>query len=162
MMRDSGKYDDGAADGNWENCARSQGAYFEGNWGITVLCAMFLVSSLVNVSIFHSTWLDTFWTDLSKLQWKKEWSTDMLWGVKSMLQTQAKWKKPSTKGYILPNSSYMKITEQVNPERSRVIVARNCWEGMRSNYKIRRFLFWGDKNVLELDRNVGVTPLWMY
>ena len=54
----------GAADGDWENCVTSQGAYFEGDWGIIVLCAMYLVSSLINVSIFHITWLDTFWTDL--------------------------------------------------------------------------------------------------
>ena len=34
-----------AAEGNWENCLWfSQGAYFEGNWGIIVLCSMFLVS----------------------------------------------------------------------------------------------------------------------
>ena len=38
---DSGKYD-GAADGNWENCVRSQGAYFEGDWGIIVLLQCFL------------------------------------------------------------------------------------------------------------------------
>ena len=31
--RDSGKYNR-AADGDWENCMRSQGAYFEGNWGV--------------------------------------------------------------------------------------------------------------------------------
>ena len=42
---DSGKYDR-AADGNWENCVRSQGAYFEGDWGVTVLCTMFLVSCI--------------------------------------------------------------------------------------------------------------------
>ena len=42
---DSGKYD-GAADGNWENCVRSQDAYFEGDWGVTVLCTMFLVSCI--------------------------------------------------------------------------------------------------------------------
>ena len=42
---DSGKHD-GAADGNWENCVRSQGAYFEGDWGTIVLCIMFLVSSI--------------------------------------------------------------------------------------------------------------------
>ena len=35
---DSRKYN-GAADGDWENCA-----YFEGDWGIIVLCTMFLVS----------------------------------------------------------------------------------------------------------------------
>ena len=48
---DSGKYD-GAADGNWKNCERSQGAYFEGDWGIIVLCTMFLVSC-----IFFNEWL---------------------------------------------------------------------------------------------------------
>ena len=60
---DSGKYD-GAADGNWENCVKSQGTYFERDWGVIVLCTMFLVSSLINVSIFHTACLDTFWTDL--------------------------------------------------------------------------------------------------
>ena len=34
---------DGAADDNWENCVRSQGAYFEGNWDTIVLCTTFLV-----------------------------------------------------------------------------------------------------------------------
>ena len=47
-QRDSGKYD-GAADGYWENCVRSQGTYFEGDWGVIVLCTVFLVSSSVNV-----------------------------------------------------------------------------------------------------------------
>ena len=62
---DSGKYDR-AADGDWENYVRSQGAYFEGNWDVTVLCTVFLISCIfsVNVSIFHSAWLDTFWTGL--------------------------------------------------------------------------------------------------
>ena len=41
---DSGKYN-GAADGDWENCVWSQGAYFEGDWG-TVLGAMLLVSCI--------------------------------------------------------------------------------------------------------------------
>ena len=39
------------------------GTYFKGNWVFIVLCTMFLVSSSINVSIFHVTWLDTFWTD---------------------------------------------------------------------------------------------------
>ena len=62
---DSEKYNR-AADGDWENCVRSQGAYFEGDWGIIVLivliviCIMFLVSSSINVSIFHIIWMDTF------------------------------------------------------------------------------------------------------
>ena len=39
---DLGKYN-GAADGDWENCVRSQGAYFLGDWGVIVLCTMFLI-----------------------------------------------------------------------------------------------------------------------
>ena len=52
----------GAADGNWENCVESQGAYLEGNWGFLscVECFFYPVSSLTNVSIFHITWMDTF------------------------------------------------------------------------------------------------------
>ena len=43
-----------APDGDGENYVRSQGAYFEGDWGIIVLCTMFLVFSSIS----------TFWTDL--------------------------------------------------------------------------------------------------
>ena len=43
--RDSGRYD-GTADGNWENCVLSQGAYLEGNWGVIVLCTTVLVSCI--------------------------------------------------------------------------------------------------------------------
>ena len=43
---DSGKYDR-AADGNWENYVRSQGAYFEGDWSIIVLCTMFLFNRCI-------------------------------------------------------------------------------------------------------------------
>ena len=60
---DSWKYD-GAAGGNWENCVRSQGAHFEGDWSIIILCTMFLIFSSINVSIFHITWLETCWTEL--------------------------------------------------------------------------------------------------
>ena len=69
---DLGKYD-GAADGDW-NCVRSQGAYFAGDWGVIVLCTMFLVSSSINVSVFHITWPDTIWTDL----WSGLKLTDMV------------------------------------------------------------------------------------
>ena len=48
----------------WENWVRSQGAYFERDLGVIDLCAMFLVSCSINVSIFHSTWLNSFWTDI--------------------------------------------------------------------------------------------------
>ena len=49
-----------------ENCVRSQGACFEGiEVSMSyVQCFLYLVSSSINVSIFHITWLDTFWTDL--------------------------------------------------------------------------------------------------
>ena len=62
---DSGKYD-GTADGDWENCVRSQCAYFEGaEVSLSyVQCFLYLVSSSINVSIFHTAWLDTFWTEL--------------------------------------------------------------------------------------------------
>ena len=60
---DSGKYNR-TANGDWENCVRSQDAYFEGDWHIIVLCTLFLVSSSINVSVFHMTWQDTIWTDL--------------------------------------------------------------------------------------------------
>ena len=59
---DSGKYT-GAADGEWENCVRCQGAYFEGDWETLscVQCFLYLVSSSINVSNFHITCLDVFW-----------------------------------------------------------------------------------------------------
>ena len=62
---DSGKYN-GAADDNWENYLRSQGAYFEGDWSVIVLCTMFLVSCVLfnKCLYFHVTCLDTFRTDL--------------------------------------------------------------------------------------------------
>ena len=65
---DSRKYD-GAAERTWENCVRSQGAYLEGDWGIIVLCTLFLVSCTffnrcTKNKIFHIICLDTFWTDL--------------------------------------------------------------------------------------------------
>ena len=46
---DSRKYD-GAADGDLESCVRSQGVYFEEDWGFIVLCKVFLISSSKNVS----------------------------------------------------------------------------------------------------------------
>ena len=52
---DSGKYDR-AADGDWENCVRYQRAYLEVDWGVIVLCTMFLVSSSINVSVFRVMW----------------------------------------------------------------------------------------------------------
>ena len=42
---DSGKYNR-AADRDCKNCVRSQGAYFEGDWGVIVLRTLFLVSGI--------------------------------------------------------------------------------------------------------------------
>ena len=59
------KYDR-AADGDWENCVWSQGATLKGTEASLsyVQCFLYIVLSSVNVSIFHITWLDAFWTDL--------------------------------------------------------------------------------------------------
>ena len=64
---DLGQYDR-AADGDWENCVRSQGIYNGTEVPLSyVQCFMYLVSSSVNVSTFHIAWLDTFWTDLKHI-----------------------------------------------------------------------------------------------
>ena len=42
---DSGKCY-GVAALDWENCVRSLGTYFEGDWGVIVLCTVFLVSCI--------------------------------------------------------------------------------------------------------------------
>ena len=58
-----GKYDR-AADGNWENCVRSQGAYFEGDWGIVVLWTMFLVSFIFfNFCLYFSHYMAGYLLD---------------------------------------------------------------------------------------------------
>ena len=60
---DSGKYD-GAADGDWENCVRSYRAYFEGDWGMIVLCTMFLVSCIFfNKCLFFSYYIVGYFLD---------------------------------------------------------------------------------------------------
>ena len=48
-----------------ERTVRSQGAYSERDWGIFVLCTVFLISCIFfNKCLFHITWLDAFWIDL--------------------------------------------------------------------------------------------------
>ena len=62
---DSRKYD-WADDGDWEKLPRCQ--LWRGMKShcplYNVSCILCLVSSLISVSIFHITWLDTFWIDL--------------------------------------------------------------------------------------------------
>ena len=58
---DSGKYNV-TAYGDCENYVRSQGTTFEGEWGITVLCTVFLVSCLFfNKCLYFWPWLMAQW-----------------------------------------------------------------------------------------------------
>ena len=60
---DSGKYYR-ASDGNWENCVRSHGAYFEGDWGVIVLYTMFLVSCMLfNKCLYFSYYMAGYLLD---------------------------------------------------------------------------------------------------
>ena len=57
------------ANGDWENCVRSKVPILKGTEASLSYVQYFLyfVSSSINVSIFHSMWLDTFWTGLINL-----------------------------------------------------------------------------------------------
>ena len=59
---DSGKYY-GAADGNWENSVKSQGAYLEGDWGIIVPCTMFLISCIFHNCLYFSYYMAGYFLD---------------------------------------------------------------------------------------------------
>ena len=74
---DSGKYS-GAADRDWENCVRSQGAYFEEDWGVIVLCTMFLLSCIFfKKCLYFSFYMSRYPLDrprifpCSKTTWKQ-------------------------------------------------------------------------------------------
>ena len=78
----SGKYDEAAA-GDWENCVRSQGAYFEGDWGITVLCTVFLVScTFFNKCLYFSCYMAAYLLDRPRIysrpksRWQKQRITE--------------------------------------------------------------------------------------
>ena len=59
----SGKHDR-AADGDWENYVRSQGAYFEGDWGVTALSALCLVSCIFfNKCLYFSYYMTGYLLD---------------------------------------------------------------------------------------------------
>ena len=62
---DSGKHE-GADDGNelMENCVRSQGVYFEGDWSIIALCTMFPVSCIFfNKCLYFSYYINGYFMD---------------------------------------------------------------------------------------------------
>ena len=70
------RWDSRKHDGDWENCVRSHVPTLKGTEESLscVQCFLYLVSSSKNVSSFHSTWLDTFWTDsyfssLRRIKW---------------------------------------------------------------------------------------------
>ena len=68
---DSGNYD-GAADGDWENCVRPQGAYIEGDWGVTVLRTMSLVSCIFfNKNLYFSYHITGYLLDRLHIKYKK-------------------------------------------------------------------------------------------
>ena len=78
---DSGKYDR-ATDGDWENCVRSQRAYFEGDWGISVLWTMFLVSSSIDVFFILHGWIpseQTLYIILESLPYPRPGGALELW-----------------------------------------------------------------------------------
>ena len=53
-----------AADGDWENCMRSPGAYFEGDWDVNVLCTMFLISRIFfNKHLYFSYYMTSYFLD---------------------------------------------------------------------------------------------------
>ena len=61
---DSGKCNR-AADGDWKNCVRSQVTSFEGDWSITVLCTMFLISCIFfNKRLYFSYYIAGYLKDL--------------------------------------------------------------------------------------------------
>ena len=51
-------------DESWENCVRSQGANFKGDWGVIVLCAVFLVSCIFfNKCLYSSYYVAEYFMD---------------------------------------------------------------------------------------------------
>ena len=62
----SGKYNR-AAGGHWENCVRSQGAYFEGDWGVIVLCSMVLVSGIFNKCLYFPYYMAGYLLDRPRI-----------------------------------------------------------------------------------------------
>ena len=77
----SKKYD-GAADGDWENYVRSQGACFEEDGGVNVLCTMFLVSCIffskcLYFSYYMAAWI--LWPSSTNIESKCSFGDTRWW-----------------------------------------------------------------------------------
>ena len=59
---DSGKYNR-AADGNWENCVRSQGTYLEGDRGVIFLCTFLVSYIFFNKCLYFSYYMAGYLLD---------------------------------------------------------------------------------------------------
>ena len=71
----------------WENCVRSQGAYFEGDWGVIVLCTTFLVSCIFfNKCLYFSYQVAGYFLDKPRI---------LVYYFKKGIKTQLKLKKRS-------------------------------------------------------------------
>ena len=75
---DSGKHS-WAAEGKWENCVRSRDAYFEGEWGVIVLCTVFLVSCIfINECLYFPYYMAGYFLDRPCIA---EECFVMIWGL---------------------------------------------------------------------------------
>ena len=63
---DSGNYD-GAADSDWENCVRSQGTYFEGDWDVIVLCTVSCILYLLQKCLYFSYFMVRYHLDRPRM-----------------------------------------------------------------------------------------------
>ena len=69
----SGKYNE-AADCNWENCVKSQGDYFEEEWGFTVLYTIFFVPFIFfNKYIYFSYYMAGYLLDTPHCMFPISW-----------------------------------------------------------------------------------------
>ena len=58
---------------SWENCVTPPSAYFEGNWGVIVLCTMFLASCIFfNKSLYFSYYMAGYLLDRHQIHRKPQ------------------------------------------------------------------------------------------
>ena len=106
---------------------------------------MFLVSSSVNVSIFHSTWLNTFWTDHIYMERERDWFSIRnwliwLWGLRKSRICRVGWQAghpekpmPQMKSILLENSRLLLGNEFFVPLRPSTDLLSRLIHIMESN-----------------------------